>query len=386
MTEVGSLDKTSMKNRRKPNNDHTLVWLIACLLFVFVMATTMIVADRLNGYMIDDSGAISLIPDFSVVEGTEGAESPTLPAGTSEEVTESSASEETAGENETQEDPTQESAGQETSSQETQAAVSGDGEGEGQSGPSSVVQEPSLRPVNPGFSVSDEETQWTTNTPVEIFRVSYENGENQVTMAGSDGAKIIAPGAKNSYTFKLKNTGDVALYYGVNIDIYFSHNGIDIPVKGRLCRYDGTWIAGDQDTYVDMAVLEDVVDIFEVGVGHFVPYTLEWCWPFEGDDDFDTMLGNLAAKEDVVLTMVIWTNAWMHEDPESEGGLPGTPGGFGGVDTGDHSSMILWLGLAILFFILLIVMIILKIVDRKREDAEADENWEKDRNNKIGQM
>ena len=49
--------------------------------------------------------------------------------------------------------------------------------------------------------------------------------------------------------------------------------------------------------------------------------------------------------------------------------------------------MILWLGLAIIFFILLIVMIILKIVDRKREGAEADESWEKDqKRNKNGQM
>lgn len=379
-----SLGNHSENTRQKKQHKDAWTILLACFLFVCVMATTMIVADRMNGYLIDDSGAISLVPEFVEPE-TQGGQQATLPAGEAPET-------EGATESPDATEGTQEG---------TQAGTEGDSAGESgsQGGSQGTVQNAPAqsgqqsqpgRPVHPGFSASDDQTQWTTNTPVEIFRVSYENGENQVTMAGSDGAKIIAPGAKNSYTFKLKNTGDVALYYGVNVDIYFSHDGIDIPVKGRLCRYDGTWIAGDQDTYVDMAELEEVVDIFEVGVGHFVPYTLEWCWPFEGDDDFDTMLGNLAAKEDVVLTMVIWTNAWMHEDPESEGGIPGTSGGLGGlggVDTGDHSTVILWLAMAIIFFILLIVMIILKIVDRKREGAEADESWEKDqKRNKNGQM
>lgn len=353
--------------------------MMACILFVCVMATTMVVAERMNGYLIDDSGAISLIPEFVAPESQGGSEA-SVPSG-------ESAVTGTEGQGETSAaDQVDETQPAEESRVETEGAAAPEtgAQSQGTVVQSTPTQPAPARPMNPGFSASDEETEWTTNTPIEIFRVSYENGENQVTMAGSDGAKIIAPGAKNSYTFKLKNTGDVALYYGVNVDIYFSHDGIDIPVKGRLCRYDGTWIAGDQDTYVEMSELEEVVDIFEVGVGHFVPYTLEWCWPFEGDDDFDTMLGNLAAKEDVVLTMVIWTNAWMHEDPESEGGIPGTSGGLGGlggVDTGDHSTVILWLAMAIIFFILLIVMIILKIVDRKREDAEADENWEKDRNN-----
>ena len=367
--------------------------LLACLLFVCVMATTMVVADRMNLYLIDDSGAISLIPEFGEQE-TQGGEQATLPV-------EESPGTEADGANETPAATEGDTQSTEGAEEGTQAGTESDSAGEsgsqgGSQGTAQNVpaqsgqQSQPGQPVHPGFSASDEETEWTTNTPIEIFRVSYENGENQVTMAGGNGDKIIAPGAKNSYTFKLKNTGDVALYYGVNVDIHFSHDGIDIPVKGRLCRYDGTWLAGDEDTYVEMSQLEETVDIFEVGVGHYVPYTLEWCWPFEGDDDFDTMLGNLAAKEDVVLTMVIWTNAWMSEDPDSEGGIPGTSGGFGGfggVDTGDHSSMILWLSLAILFLILLIVMIILKIVDRKREGAEADESWEKDqKRNKNGQM
>lgn len=374
-----SLGNHSKNTRQKKQHKDAWTILLACFLFVCVMATTMIVADRMNGYLIDDSGAISLVPEFVEPE-TQGGRQETLPAGEAP-VTEGAT-----------ESPDATEGTQEGTQAGTEGASSGESGSQGMAQNTPAQSSGETEPEQfffAEFVACDEETVWTTNTPIEIFRVSYENGENQVTMAGGDGAKIIAPGAKNSYTFKLKNTGNLALYYGVNVDIYFSHGGIDIPVKGRLCRYDGTWLAGDQDTYVDMAELDQVVDIFEVGVGHFVPYTLEWCWPFEGDDDFDTMLGNLAAKEDVVLTMVIWTNAWMHEDPESEGGIPGTSGGLGGlggVDTGDHSTVILWLAMAIIFFILLIVMIILKIVDRKREDAEADESWEKDRNNKNGQM
>ena len=45
--------------------------------------------------------------------------------------------------------------------------------------------------------------------------------------------------------------------------------------------------------------------------GYVMPYTLSWQWPFEGDDAYDTMLGNL--EEDLTLTIVIETYAeYMH--------------------------------------------------------------------------
>jgi hypothetical protein len=40
-----------------------------------------------------------------------------------------------------------------------------------------------------------------------------------------------------------------------------------------------------------------------------MPYILQWRWPFDIDDEYDTMLGNLAVEEDISLTIVIRTTA-----------------------------------------------------------------------------
>ena len=106
--------------------------------------------------------------------------------------------------------------------------------------------------ANPGFEVSDDNTVWTTNTQVEIFKLSYENGEANITVQSSDGEKVFAPGTENSYTFKLKNTGNVALDYTVDIDAYFTPGETVIPITARVNRYDGKWLVGSGDSYVDI--------------------------------------------------------------------------------------------------------------------------------------
>jgi LPXTG-motif cell wall-anchored protein len=70
---------------------------------------------------------------------------------------------------------------------------------------------------------------------------------------------------------------------------------------------------------------------------------LDWQWDFEGDDVYDTLLGNLAADgEELSLTIVIETLATQCSDPDnSSGDLP---------PTGDDNSTFVWLLAAILAF------------------------------------
>ena len=251
--------------QKKYNNRHKWIWLCAFVLFICVTATAIPVVNRLNGFMVDDSGAIPLMPEMAATE-----EQPV-------------------------EEPLQATiAKRKTTYSMTSAPV--------------FYTEQSVS--SPEFVASDDQVVWSSSTPIEIFRVSYENGQQVVTVASGDGDKVIAPGTENSYTFKFSNTGDVKVGYTMTVDAYVTPGDIRIPITGRLSRYDGKWIVGDHGYYADMVTLDAAEDEAILGPNKYVYYTLDWRWPYEsGNDELDTMLGNLAADQDVTFTIVINTLA-----------------------------------------------------------------------------
>lgn len=175
-------------------------------------------------------------------------------------------------------------------------------------------------PADPGFQVFDENTVWEGETDVEIFRVSYENGEGNVTVQSGNGDKLIAPGTENSYTFTLQNTGNVNLDYTLQVEAYFSDGEKAIPVEARLYDYDDHYFVGSRDGYADVLELNNVNISNSLTAGFIAPYTLQWQWPFEGDDAYDTWLGSLTEDENLTLTIVIRTTA----EYGGEGGMPST--------------------------------------------------------------
>lgn len=333
-----------MNNRKKSKQN--IVWLLALMLFACVAATTFAFTNILNSFLPDDSGAISLIYALASgveTESTAGADETTGASSSTE--TEGEMSPETAGEGEAEETtapPATEEQDDETVPPTTEA------------------------PRNPGFEVEDGQTVWTTNTQVEIFKISYENGERVMTVQSDDNSKIIAPGTENSYTFKLKNTGNVALSYVVEVDAYCSPAEISIPITGRISRYDGAWIVGGQDSYAEISALDTASDSYTLGAGRYTCYTLDWVWPFEGgDDELDTLLGNMAAEQDVTFTIVIKTTATESDNPNGGGGII-TP------DTGDNSASTLWIVLAICSLAVMIFLVLHQNREKRRDDAEAN--------------
>ncbi len=190
------------------------------------------------------------------------------------------------------------------------------------------------------FRITDANTVWQGNTNVEIFKISYQNGEEKITVDGGTD-KVIAPGTSNQYSFTLDNSGEFALDYTMTIKAWFGNDEYAIPVTARLRVADGGYAVGSEDSYEDVLALNRVMCETTLGAGRQHTYVLDWQWAFEGDDVYDTFLGNLAAAgEEVSLTIAIETVATQSIDPDSSSGdLP---------PTGDDNSALWWMCAALL--------------------------------------
>ncbi|MBR0355714.1 MAG: hypothetical protein IJK35_10105 [Oscillospiraceae bacterium] len=178
-----------------------------------------------------------------------------------------------------------------------------------------------------GFGVYDEDTVWSTHTDVEIFRVSYDSevGYPTVSVNSEKGDKVFAPGTEETYSFTLSNDGPYNLDYILTIEAFYENtDGLWIPIEGRLSDGSGAWLVGSSDEWPDVLELDGFRKEGKLPSGTLEDYRIDWRWPFErfdgegldSNDAYDTMLGNLAVDEDLILHIIIRTEAWIDEEPE----------------------------------------------------------------------
>lgn len=308
-----------------------IIVIILCLILC-IAGTTFIFMDRIRTFLPNDEGAISLTPE----EGGEG------------EIVE--------------EDGIGESIGTDSGEGSSQS-VTGESEGTSseETGSSEYVSTSSPVVYHPGFEASDGDQGWGMNTAVEIFHISYaDDGSEEITVKSNNGENLIAPGSENSYTFKLKNTGDVAMDYVLTVDAYITPADIHVPVEARISRHDQTWITDEE--FEAIPEVNGTTDSYTLGAGRYSAYTLDWVWPYEsGNDEWDTFLGNEAVNQDIVLTIKINTVATANVDGGYIGGM--IP------QTGDAANTMLYLTLMLSALLIMILLLFY----REKEEGEQYE-------------
>lgn len=314
----------------------TWIYLTALMLLVSVAATTIAVMDRMDMYYLDDTGAMPINVGTimqkadleSVIKFPEKIENTALSPVPTQEIPEADTTLNT------------------------------------QTTPDELK--------NAGFEVSSDDLVWGNETEIEIFKAAYENESGEITVKSESGDAVIAPGTENSTVFKLKNTGNVPLDYYVNLNLTISTSNEEfkIPIEIRLSRYDGTWIVGNAEEYVNVYQVASSGDAGVLGPGKYIYYTLDWMWPFEGEGDtviadiFDTALGNLKVEEELVFVVEL-------ESYATEA-VPGSDGGIVIPQTGDTNNMSLWICLGAGALVLLLALIVWVKKSEKESQMEAE--------------
>lgn len=168
------------------------------------------------------------------------------------------------------------------------------------------------------------ETTWLGMTELEVFSLSYENGAGQITVDSASGDNVVAPGTSNEFKFSLYNSGDSGLDYTMTVNAYITVDEVAelVPVELKMMSYTGEYLIGSKDAFTQFGQIGTVTDSGSLTAGYVMPYTIEWQWPFEGDDALDTSLGNYFKDhgEDITLVLEINTVAQLGGD----GGMPQT--------------------------------------------------------------
>ena len=183
---------------------------------------------------------------------------------------------------------------------------------------------------------------------LDVFSITYHNASGEITVNGTDGAKVIAPGTAVEYTVRLRNTDKVAIDYTLmpKLEFLSEHK---IPIEVRLLDTEGNYLVGDAKTWVMIEELNGIEEKATLAKGKTMEYIFQWRWPFDvGNDEYDTTLGNTVINTNIGVDL----GFTVHSEANT---VIKDNGGFVESGTGD-------IVLAVIFVILLAAAIILLIV------------------------
>ena len=203
---------------------------------------------------------------------------------------------------------------------------------------------------------------------IQVFYAEYGK-DGEITVKSDFGDKVVAPGTENSYDLYVRNVGKVPISYILEAEsrITVDVNGqqTEIPIEASFYTPRSSYLLGGEESLENLGKLDGVKDSSGLSPEHQAKYTLCWSWPFDGDDEFDTLLGNLAAEGEE-LTVKVAFNVTAAYNPNAGGGSP---------ITGGSSNIGLWVALFVISTFTLIILLFL----RKREQDEENSQTPKEK-------
>lgn len=129
---------------------------------------------------------------------------------------------------------------------------------------------------------------------LELFKIEYSNETGDITVQGTDGQKVVAPGTTVDYDVHLRNQDDVDIDYVMTPQVRYT-TGDPVPLQVKLMDHYGNYLLGSESEWASIDDLNNVVHKGSIDEGEVYSYYLIWQWPFDSGDDedaYDTYLGN----------------------------------------------------------------------------------------------
>ena len=211
------------------------------------------------------------------------------------------------------------------------------------------------------ITIADKEFVLQSNVDenLEIFSLQYYGPSGEITVSGADGEHVVAPGTSKEVTIHLQNTDRVALDYDMIPEVNFTSE-YEIPILVRLIAPDGSYLVGDEQTYVSVESLNALSEQRTLKKGERVEYVFQWMWEFEsGNDAYDTALGSASVTEDIGLSVEFTVHAEANTSIDANGGF--MQSGLG--------CIVIW-GIFWLLLILLLILLIRRILKKKKEKEQ----------------
>ena len=186
---------------------------------------------------------------------------------------------------------------------------------------------------------------------LDIFSLYYTNDTGEITISGSNGDKVIAPGATVEYSIRIKNDDRMALDYEF-APVVKLVGEYKLPILVRILDPDQNYVLGSAKEWVPIDEINKVAYRDTLTRGEAVEYTFQWKWPFEsGNDEYDTFLGGLDVDTGLSLSFNI--HAAANTGMDANGGFM-------------QSGMAKTVGLLVVAIMLLIALILIVIAVLKR--------------------
>ena len=131
-----------------------------------------------------------------------------------------------------------------------------------------------------------------TDGSIKLFQVAYEGASGQITVEGTNGQQVVAPGTSVDYDVRLRNHDDVIIDFVIVPEVeYFTAD--TVPVNFKIVDNYGNYILGDENTGAPADQLNTLTHKGSIHPGEVYTYHVSWQWDFEnGTDEYDTYLGN----------------------------------------------------------------------------------------------
>ena len=226
-----------------------------------------------------------------------------------------------------------------------------------------------IEPKIADTELSDDRKVWELDTKVDIFKIEEKNEKGEFSVISKEGNKVIAPGMEGTYRFQIKNLGNVAVNLKTVFNVEFIVENLKydtLPIEVKFTNYKGQNLS--EDGWMNVKEFIECVDELTIGRNSYVFYDIDWRWAFEsGNDEFDTLLGNLSVNSVVKMTVGIQATATQSDDYDAEGGL------VSGIDAGRTGGSLVpvpYILLNLLILIIIAVLITLESLKRKKQSEE----------------